>query len=61
MNVKLKMAILESGKHQFEIARNAKISETCMSRVVTGRRQLSSEEASRLALVLDISIADIYP
>ena len=57
MNVKLKVAILESGKHQFKIANEAGISETCMSRVVNGRRRLSSEEASRLA---SVPVSDLY-
>lgn len=60
MNAQLKMMILASGKHQFKIAQEARISESAMSRVIRGRRRLAPEEAQRLAVVLGISVPDLY-
>jgi transcriptional regulator with XRE-family HTH domain len=60
MNTKLKMAILESGFLAYEIAHQAGISETRMSRIVCGRRKASPEEQQRIAKALKRPINGLF-
>ncbi len=51
-NTKLKEAVFKQGRHQYEVARDAGLSETRLSRLVQGRSEATSEERTRLAKVL---------
>ena len=59
MNKKLKVALLESGMHQYEVAKRAGLSETDLSRLVTGRRPPTRDELCRLAAALGLRVQDL--
>lgn len=59
MITKLKWHLLNKGKRQFVVAREANISETRMSRLVTGRATATVDERTRLGRVLGISPAEL--
>ena len=56
MDIHLKLAILKSGKHQWEIAREAGISETKLSKHLRGYGHLNEAELHRLSTVLAIDV-----
>lgn len=51
-NIALKIAIIESGLSQVDVAEEADIDPTMLSRFVNGRRQPSEAEQKALARVL---------
>jgi hypothetical protein len=53
MDIALRVAIVKSGKHQWEIAQAAGISESKLSRHLRGRGQLSEAELRRLYTILE--------
>jgi len=55
MRLDFKIAILKSGKHQFEIAHEANLSEGRLSRFLRGREQLRPEEEAKLAAILGVT------
>ena len=60
MNFKLKFAIIRSGKNQIEIAREAEIQESKLSKIVNGYVQPTEEEMSRIAKVLEIPKRELF-
>jgi hypothetical protein len=52
MDIALRVAIVKSGKHQWEIAQAAGISESKLSRHLRGHGQLSEAELHRLYVAL---------
>lgn len=60
MNKKLKLAVLNSGRPQFEIAIAAGLSETKLSRIVRGRAKPTESEAVRIAGALDMSAEQLF-
>jgi hypothetical protein len=54
MRLDFKLAVLKSGKHQFEIAHEAQLSEGRLSRFIRGREQLRADEERRLREVLQL-------
>lgn len=54
MRLDFKLAVLKSGKHQFEIAHEAQLSEGRLSRFIRGREQLRAEEERRLREILQL-------
>jgi transcriptional regulator with XRE-family HTH domain len=52
MNAKLKIAIITSGKHQYEIASLAGMSENYLTQIVTGRIKPSKNEQKKLEKIL---------
>ncbi len=56
MRIDLKLAILQSGKRQWQIAQEANINETRLSKYVNGYGHLSEEEKHRLEEVLGVSL-----
>ena len=54
MRLDFKMAILRSGKYQFEIAQAINVSEGRLSRFIRGREHLRPEEELRLREVLGL-------
>lgn len=61
MNINLKLALIQSGQTQFEIAHQVGISETRLSRLVRGRLPPSEEEAKRIARILRVSPTQLFP
>jgi inorganic triphosphatase YgiF len=56
MNVTLKLAILKSGKRQWQIAREADIHESRLSKFVQGYGRLNETEKRRLEVVLGVQL-----
>lgn len=54
MRLEFKVAILKSGRHQFQIAHESGLSEGRLSRFIRGREQLRPEEEQRLRTVLGL-------
>jgi hypothetical protein len=54
MRLDYKLAVLKSGRHQFEVAHEAGLSEGRLSRFIRGREQLRPEEEQRLRTVLGL-------
>jgi plasmid maintenance system antidote protein VapI len=55
MRMDFKIAILQSGKHQFEVAQEANLSEGRLSRFIREREQLRADEEQRLRHVLGLT------
>lgn len=55
----LKLAILAAGIKQYELARRARITETRLSRLATGRALPTGEERRRLADALGVPEAGL--
>lgn len=55
MRLDYKLAILKSGRYQFEIAHASGLSEGRLSRFIRGREQLRPEEEHRLRAVLGLA------
>jgi hypothetical protein len=54
MRLDFKIAVLKSGRHQFEVAHESGLSEGRLSRFIRGREQLRPEEEQRLRTVLGL-------
>lgn len=61
LNIALKLAILQSGEHQFEIADRAGLSVSSLSRIVRGHRPARPTERRRLAAVLHLKESRLFP
>lgn len=57
---KLKLALVSSEKHAYEIARDLGISETRLSRIANGRVTPTLEEAAHIARALGLEPADVH-
>ncbi len=57
MRLDYKLAILQSGRFQYQIAHDAQLSEGRLSRFIRGRERLRPEEEARLIAVLGLSKA----
>ena len=55
MRLDYKLAILRSGRYQFQVAHEAGLSEGRLSRFIRGREQLRPEEELRLRTVLGLT------
>jgi hypothetical protein len=55
MRLDYKLAILKSGRYQFQIAHDSGLSEGRLSRFIRGREQLRPEEELRLRTVLGLA------
>ena len=60
MNVRLKSALLATGKRQFEIAAELGWSETKLSRIVQGRAAADKDEQKALARYLKAKEAELF-
>jgi transcriptional regulator with XRE-family HTH domain len=60
MREALKLVIIRSGRPQFEIAAIAGMSESRLSRIVTGRVEPTAEERAKLASALSVSEDEIF-
>ena len=59
-NIELKMALLRSGKRQYEIARECGITETRMSRLVRRGERPTEKEAEALCRVLKVPRDEMF-
>jgi hypothetical protein len=55
MRLDYKLAILKSGRFQFQVAHEAGLSEGRLSRFIRGREQLRPEEEKRLRTILGLT------
>ena len=56
-----RLALLQSGQHQYQVAQAAGLSETTLSRIASGRREASPDERQRLARVLGRGERELFP
>jgi transcriptional regulator with XRE-family HTH domain len=56
----LKLALVRTGRCQYDIAREIGMSETRLSRLATGREVPSADEAEALARLLGRSVDDLF-
>jgi transcriptional regulator with XRE-family HTH domain len=61
MNMLLKVAILESGLSQIEVAKAADLHESRLSHIVNGHRAASDAERKALARVLKRKPVQLFP
>jgi transcriptional regulator with XRE-family HTH domain len=61
VRTELRQAILLSGHAAWQVAFLAKLSESMLSRIVTGRRTPTANEAQRLARALGTDSSDLFP
>ncbi|MCK4626299.1 MAG: helix-turn-helix transcriptional regulator [Phycisphaerae bacterium] len=61
VNIPLKLAIVQTGQRQYDIAVAAKIQVTRLSAVVNGYQKLRDAEEERLAAVLGVDVDEIFP
>ena len=59
--LKLRQAILASGRAAWQVALRADLSPTVLSHIGSGRRRVSCDEAERLAHVLDADVEELFP
>ena len=61
MSLNLKLAVIKSGKYQFEIALEAGISEVKFSKILKGRIEPNQNEKDKIAKVLGRPINELFP
>lgn len=59
-NILLKAAIFASGNPQREIARRAKMHETLLSHILSGRYTPDEDEKTRIAKALNAKVEDLF-
>ena len=60
MNAKLKVFLAQTGRRQYQIAREVGLTENELSRIVRGRRSATADERRRLALALGVTEPDLF-
>ena len=60
VNIKLKVAIVKSGKRQSEVAHACGITELAMSQIVCGRKTATIDEKEKIATLLKQDVADLF-
>jgi transcriptional regulator with XRE-family HTH domain len=58
---RLKLAIISAHARQYEVAQRAQMTETRLSRLVTGREQATADERKRLADALGVPENVLFP
>jgi transcriptional regulator with XRE-family HTH domain len=62
MRRRLKVTIVTSDfAHQGDVAREAGLSESVLSRIVNGRQLPTAEQAQRIARALEVAADDLFP
>lgn len=61
VNIALKIAILETGKRQFQIAKRARIVGSKFSNIINGRIRPTPDEKERIAKALRRQVEDFWP
>ncbi len=60
MNHRLKLALLEHGDHQYDVARRLEMSESRLSRIVQNRVVATQTERQALAEFLGANVRDLF-
>jgi transcriptional regulator with XRE-family HTH domain len=60
MNAKLKLCLSQTGRRQYQIAREIGLTENELSRIVRGRRSATADERRRLSLVLGVEEPELF-
>ena len=60
MNYSMKMKILKSGNTQIQIARETKIQESKLSKIVNGHIEPTGDEKKRIAKALNTTIQELF-
>ena len=60
MNMKLKVAVLQSGKSQCQVARQAGIADCYLSRVIHGWVSPGADVKHRIASALGLQVEEIF-
>ena len=60
MNAKLKAFLAQTGRRQYQIAREVGLTENELSRIVRGRRLATAGERRRLALALGVAEPELF-
>ncbi len=60
MNAKLKLCLSQTGRRQYQIAREVGLTENELSRIVRGRRSATPDERRRLALALGMTERELF-
>ena len=61
MKPSLKLALVKDGRRQYEIARQARMTETRLSRLACGRAEPTEQEKLRLAEALGLDVPELFP
>lgn len=59
--LELRVAMVMSGKKQYELARLTGLSESAISKIVYNRRQATPREMAKFAEVLGVPKEDLFP
>jgi transcriptional regulator with XRE-family HTH domain len=57
----LRLAMVMSGKRQYEIAKLTGLSESAISKILANRRQVTPQEMAKLAEVLGTQQEELFP
>jgi transcriptional regulator with XRE-family HTH domain len=60
MNEKLKAYLAQTGRRQYQIAREVGLTENELSRIVQGRRMATPDERRRLSLALGVAEPELF-
>jgi transcriptional regulator with XRE-family HTH domain len=60
MNAKLKLCLSQTGRRQYQIAREIGLTENELSRIVRGRRSATADERRRLSLALGVAEPELF-
>ena len=60
MNAKLKLCLSQTGRRQYQIAREIGLTENELSRIVRGRRLATADERRRLSIVLGVAEPELF-
>jgi len=60
-NIRLKIAIIESGRKGYEIAHQLDWHPTKVSQIVIGAHRPNSDEQRQLANILNKKVAELFP
>jgi transcriptional regulator with XRE-family HTH domain len=60
MNAKLKLCLSQTGRRQYQIAREIGLTENELRRIVRGRRSATADERRRLSVVLGVAEPDLF-
>jgi transcriptional regulator with XRE-family HTH domain len=60
MNAKLKTCLAQTGRRQYQIAREVGLTENDLSRIVRERRSATADERRRIAFVLGVAEPELF-
>jgi len=60
MNLALKIAILQTGKRQYEVAKELGWMDSKISRILNGSYTATEEEMKKIAILLNKSVEDLF-